>query len=524
MSYKKFSFTSTGWTIFFIIVGIFLYNILNGLMLNFSGLNQESLRSRFSEIHFSSPGNDFWGGVFWLPIKSLTTPQEITDNKGNKKTCTKQLRWIYYNAARGARLRPLDNETLALLSWTGWYWYNNLQINWWLYTSCWPNDQYGIFWVIQYVRWGTESYIIAGTKLNYQQNDYISEFANTFEYFNNVTPLGYFWDSVWWIWFIGGSITWSENLLNYLNTSGSISNSFLTTGWNVSTSSGNWSVSLSGDSQAQDTMRDILIQGNVILSKAIDVYEKKALLGNLEKRTILINSDISSAATIINVAKKNSETLCRGKTYIEWGPTTQYLPSTQEKILCYKNTDNLEINLANELHKGKTIIVKKGNITLTNSMTKDSSSLDIFVDEGNVYIKNPVTAKINFNQDWYPSDLNATNSWIFIKGNFIINGLLIGKDSTTSDIWPITNKLHLLWKIAFLNTPTSASQWRINQVNSILWTTNFQQRISLENVFSWYCDLNWIWSDWTNCWGSTSSATVTPFVVLNANYPSNIIK
>lgn len=491
-------------------------------MLNFPWLNQTSLLSRFSEIHFSSPGNSFWWGVFWLPIKSLTTSETITA-WGVTKTCSKQLRWIYYNAARGWRLWPLDEETLNLLSSTWWQWYDNLNITWWLYTACggWA-DQYSIFGLIKYSWWSTISYIIAGTKLDYQNNNYSWEFANTFEYFNNVTPLGYIWDSVWGIWFVWWAITWSENLLDYLNTTWSIGNSFLTTGWIVDTSSWGWSVDFTWDSQAQDTMWNILIQGNVILSKAIDVYEKRALLGNLEKRTILINSDINSA-TVINLAKKNAETLCRWKTYFIGWSTTAYLPNNQEKVLCYKDTENLEINLADNLHKDKTIIVKNWNITLVNTMTKDSPALDVFVDWGNLYIKNPVATKINFNQDWYPSETSVTNSGIFIKGNFIINGLLIGKKND-STIWEIENKVHLLWKLAFLNTPTTPSQWRITQVNNTLWTTEFEDRISLENVFAWYCDLNWTSSDWTNCWWSTSSATVTPFVVLNATYPSNIIK
>lgn len=495
-------------------------------MLNFTGLNQTSLLSKFSEIHFSSPWNDFWWWVFWLPMKSLSTPQTIIANGANK-SCYKQLRGIYYNAARWARLWPLDQETLELLTSTWWQGYDNLQITWWLYTSCGSSaDQYGIFWVIQYTWWGTISYIIAGTKLNYQQNDYTSEFAHTFEYFNNVTPLGYFWDSVGGIWFVGGAITWSENLLNYLNTTWSISNSFLMTWGSIDASSGSRSVNLTWDSQAKDTMWNILIQGSVVLTKATNIYEQRALLGNLEKRTILINSDINSA-TVINLAKKNAEVLCRGKTYLIWWSWPTYLPSdNQEKVLCYKNTENLEINLAQDLHKDKTIIVKNGNITLANSMTKDSPALDIFIDQWNLLIKNPVTTKTNFNQDGYPAETSITNSGIYVKGNFVINGLLLG-NNTDWGTFEIKNKVHLLWKLAFLNTPTTPSQWRITQVNSVLGTGAFEERISLENVFTWYCELSWTGSDGTNCYSPidlTSSAIVTPFVVLNATYPSNIIK
>lgn len=493
------------------------------MILTFPWLNQTSLLSRFSEIHFSSPGNSFGGWVFWLPVKSLTTPETITA-WWVTKTCYKQIRWIYYNAARWGRLWPLDQETLNLFSQTWWQWYDNLNIEWWLYTSCgaWT-DQYSIFWFITYNRWWIESYLIGWTKLNYQENKYISEFANTFEYFNNVTPLWYIWDSVWGIWFVWWSIEWSENLLDYLNTSWSINDSFNMTWNDIGASSWSWNVNLTWESQAKDTMWNILIEGNAILSKALDVNERRALLWNLERKTILVSSDINSA-TVINLAKKNAETLCRWKTYFVWWSDNTNLPeNNNEKVLCYKNTDNLIINLADNLYKDKTIVLKNWNITLINSMTKDSPAMDIFIDEWNLYIQNPASLKTNFNQDWYPSETNTTNSWIFIKWTFIINWLLIGKRNDWT-ISTIDNKLHLLWKTVFLNTPTTTNQWRISQVNDVLGTSDFDQWISLENVFSWYCDFTWIWSDWTNCWFSESSATTTPFVVLNASYPSNIIK
>jgi len=166
--------------------------------------------------------------------------------------------------------------------------------------------------------------------------------------------------------------------------------------------------------------------------------------------------------------------------------------------------------------------MKNWNIILENTMNKDNSSLDIFIDEWNLYIKNEPNTKENFNQDWYPSDIWVTNSWIFIKGNFVVNWLLIGTYPQTTQ--SIEHKVHLLWRIAFLNTPTTPSDWRIAQIRSVLGTWAFDQRISLENVFNWSCDFEWNASDWTSCWDWYTSVSTTPFVVLNANYPSNIIK
>lgn len=78
-----------------------------------------------------------------------------------------------------------------------------------------------------------------------------------------------------------------------------------------------WSLTIqsSGTNTAQDTMRNLLVQGNVLLSKSIDVFERKAFLGNLEKRTILLNGSDINSAQLINTAKKNAEKFCRGNTW-----------------------------------------------------------------------------------------------------------------------------------------------------------------------------------------------------------------
>ncbi len=518
MKYKKFRITSTWSTIFFIITGIFLYSFLNWLKLKFPWLTQTSLLSRFSEIHFSSPGNNFWWWIFWLNTESLTTPKTITA-WWITKTCTKQLRWIYYNAARWARLWPLDEKTFTMLNEQNWYQW--LTLTWWLFTACWW-DSYGIFGYIKYTRWWNDSHIIAGTRLDYQNNTFLANFANSFEYFNNVTPLGYIWDSIWWIWFVWWSIEWSQNLITNINNWWNINNSFTNSWNNIVSTNPNWSILASWDSQAQDTMWNILIQGNTFISTAIAPDEKRALLWNIEKRTILMISDLNPS-DVINKAKKNAETLCRWKTYLVGETWITSLPeNNKDAVLCYKNTNNLEIDLSQDLHRNKTIIMNNWSITLKNSMNKDWDHLDLFIDWWVLAIKNNPNQKTIFNQDWYPSNIEPKSSWIFMKWNIVINWLLVWW--TPENIEPINHKTHLLGKIVFLNTPTTPSEWRKTQVNSILWTTAFEPRINLENVFGWYCNLEWQASDWTDCWWWYSSATTVPFVVLNANYPSNIIR
>lgn len=524
MKYQKKSITKIRPTIFFIVSGIFIYTFLYWVKLIFPWLNQPSLQSKYSEIHFSSPWNNFWWWTFWLNTESLPVAQEIKIWTKSIK-CTKQLRGIYYNAARWSRLWPLDQKSFKLLNEEGGY--SWLVLDWWLYTSCW-SDTYWIFGYIKYSFWWIDSYIIAWTKLNYLKNQYLTDFANSFEYLNNVTPLWFIWDSIWWIWFVWGTLSWSEKLIGELNNWSNINSSFVNSWGNIVSTNPNWVIIWSWSSQAQDTMWNILIQWNTFISTAIAPDEKRALLGNVEKRTILMVSDLNPS-DVINKAKKNAETLCRWKTYFTKERWTSKLNDNKENVLCYKDVENLEIDLSAERHKDKTIIMNNWNVTLKNSMNKNWHPLDLFIDWWVLVIDGLPEWKLqktSFNQDGYPSENEAEekSSWIFMKWNIVINWILIW--GTFDKPGSIKNKVHLLWRIAFLNTPTTSSEWRKTQVNSVLGTKIYEPRISLENVFDWYCNFNGKANDDTKCWWpwSYSSATIVPFVVLNESYPSNIIK
>ena len=166
-----------------------LYTIGNAsIVLNFPNINIQSFGSKFSLVHFTAPGNDFVGSFFRLPSKS-TTGTTITLS-GDRKTCTKQVRGLYFNSQRGKRIRPLDEDTRQLLIQQNDT-YKFLTITWWLYTSCEQTSPYSIFWSIKYTQWGKASYIVAGTKFNYQENKIVALFAKSFQYFDNKVPIGY---------------------------------------------------------------------------------------------------------------------------------------------------------------------------------------------------------------------------------------------------------------------------------------------------------------------------------------------
>jgi len=151
----------------------------NNLTSIFSWLNTWN----YANTYFKFGGNNFVGIVFWETAATLSTPQTITINSWlvNQQTisCTKQLKWIYYNNQRGRRVWPLDTGNLALLSWsllaTG---YGSMTINNGLFTNC--------TWVVNYLPLANEVYgqidhtigsqtwfrIIAGINYNFTGNTY----------------------------------------------------------------------------------------------------------------------------------------------------------------------------------------------------------------------------------------------------------------------------------------------------------------------------------------------------------------
>lgn len=511
-----------------LVLGIAIFNILDALDLYFPDLSQQSLIARFSPVHFNTPGNDFGGGFFWFSTKSLPEAWVTVTAGSETRTCYKQVRGLYYNSQRGDRLWPLDDATKNLLSGS----YSSLQISWWLYTTCNGIDgQYSVYWAIKYTRGGAVSYLIAGVPLNFTNNSYDNtKFLNNMQYFNNTTPLGFVFDSAGGIWFVGWILSGQSNLVSFLNQTWNTVNEAFGYDVNRNIISSTWSWLLSGWviswSTAQDVMWNILVQGNVALSKSINIYERKAFLGNLERRTVILNGSEINSASIINLAKKNAEKICRWTEYVEWQNSITLTAGSKS---CYRNIGVLIIDLQDEdSYKNKTIIVKNWNVSLRNwSMKSNSPALDLFIDQGNLYLSNDLAWNYeDFNNDWFPDSTWIVNSGMFLKGTFVINWLLLGWEWTTWTTIGFNHKLHLQGKISTLNTPTQPGTGRFMQVNNIFsWFGDyiFNNRISLENVFVWECGLNGISTDWTSC-SSNSNVSITPFVVLNGNFWSDLLK
>lgn len=482
-------------------------------MLNFSDLNMPALKDKFSSVHFMAPGNDFVGSIFRLGNKSIN-PITITPAIGDSRICTKQIKGLYFNSQRGKRLRPLDIDTLMLLQQQDDSYYD-LALSWWLFTTCDSGSNYGIFWKIDYMRWEIPTHIVAGTKLQYHNNKITSQLADSFQYFDNKVPIGYIYDSYGGIGYVGGSLNGHENLIHYLNEWWSIQSGFVYS-WNtiISNNISKRTTTIETGNAGMETMRNLIIEGSVGLSKSLDDKERLSFLGNLSEKTVIYNGSDINSATVINFAKQKAQSLCQGQ---EVYSDNTLLPHS-EKIICVEN-HNLTINLVNTTYyANKTIVVKSGNIILEGGMEKNSPALDIFIDKGSLYLPDTITAE-TFNEKWFPG-LPWTSSWLYLKGNFIINGLLIA--GTPGYETSFNHKLHLQWKIIMLNTPTLATAQRREQIE---WTLlgDYEDFISLQNIFTRTCGLWGIGSDGVSCENKNIISTI-PLIILNGNYSSRLLQ
>ncbi len=488
------------------------------LILDFPDINIASLQNNFSNVLFTAPWNNFGGGIFWLATKSLTTNATISLG-WITKTCSKQVRGLYYNSQRGKRMWPLDDYSLGLLRASNVL-YNTLQITGWFFTTC--EDTYSIYWMITYDRNGTKSYVIAWIQLDYTDNHYLANFANSFQYFDNKTPLGYIRDSNGWIGFIWGVISGSANLITYINNGGTINSGFTYSGNTIDGITTNrWlntTINKTG-SDAINTLRNLVIQWTVWLSLSMNEAERLSLLGNLKWKTVVLNSSDINSSTLINIAKKKSQKLCKWQTLY----TTTTLPiNDTEKIVCYADT-SLTIDLNDPTsYMDKSIFMMNGNIIFSGGMQASSPKLDLFLDSGLVYLPNTGAILIDLDTQWFPATNNGVNSWLYLKGNFIINGLLVWWTWPWMETW-FTHKLHIQGKITTLNTPLTPAQWRINQVDSLFGNTRYENFVNLQNIFVRECGLNGIANDGTLCltWDITST---TPLVILDGNYSSLFIQ
>lgn len=467
-------------------------------------IKDQTLANKFSTVHFNVWGNDFGGGFFWTEAKNLSTPQIITTTANwEALSCTDQVRGFYYNSQRGERLWPLDEESKTDLKSIKWD-YDNLTINGGFYTNCQKgsinekkefipdttdNRTYShtaIYGRITHTYKEREYSIYAGLLNNLQQNELPSaELKCNFQRIDNQYPFGYIYDKAGGIALVGAYVK-SENLAQVNDFHKSFTDKLSKTKcvndfYSLREDPNNpektipktddpilWpkdNTLIFGNGNALETMMNLGIRGIVGLSS--QVLGQKGIEGNT-KQTSLLVSTTENISNIINIANKRAESLCRNR----WGSL-----NPKGDVICAKNGDSIDP----KTYAGKTIIIQQGDLTLNNYMETTNQPITILLMKWDLKLPN-TNANQTFLGNGYP-DKNGIIKANFLKGNFIINGLIQGDSNSNNEI---QRKLIVHWKIASfntLNTPTNEAHTNITKIG-----INLNKKIRLSEIFTWKCN------------------------------------
>ena len=488
-----------------------------------NGIKNQALANRFSTVHFNVGGNDFWGGFFWTDTKDLATPQIITTTANwESLSCTNQVRGFYYNSQRGERLWPLDTESktdLLLVKWD----YKNLSINGGFYTNCQKgsindknefipketdkktNPHTAIYGRITHEYKGKQYSLYAGLLNNTTNNELPpAELRCNLQRIDNQYPFGYIYDKAGGIAMVGAYVK-SDKLdsvkkfhtvfTKKLEQSKCVNDYYsmqeVKKGNNQIVTEpriikdNNWKSKDSeldeqdndlifGNGSALETMMNLGIRGIVGLSSQVQTQDQNKIENNTRKTSLLV-STTENIANIINLANKRAEALCRNK----W--EKQIPQNSKNEVICSENSENRE-SITPESFAGKTLIIQKGDLTLKNYMKTDSQALTILLMKWDLILPNS-KATNNFLANGY-QDHQGKIKANYLKGNFIINGLIQGDSNSNNEI---QRKLIVHGKIASfntLNTPTKEVKENIGKIG-----IDPNKKIGLSEIFTWKCKL-----------------------------------
>jgi len=505
-------------------------------------IKDQTLANKFSTVHFNVWGNDFGGGFFWTEAKALATPQVVTAN-GERLLCSAQIRGFYYNSQRGERLWPLDTDSQGdLARIQSSYTPSQLTINWGFYTNCQKeqdgklvpenedgrtNSLYGIYGRITHTYKGREYSIYAGLLNNLQQNELpTAELRCNFQRIDNQYPFGYIYDKAGGIALVGAYVK-SENLAQVNAFHESFTEKLSKTKcvndfYSLREDPNNpgktipktddpilWpkdNTLIFGNGNALETMMNLGIRGIVGLSSQVQTSDQKGIENNTQKTSLLV-STTENISNIINIANKRAESLCRNR----WGNLTP-----NGDIICAKNGGEIDPRS----YAGKTIVIKEGNLTITKYMETTSQPITILLIHGDLKLPN-LDANQTFLGNGYP-DKNGIIKANFLKGNFIINGLIQNQGTE------ITNKLIVHGKIASFNTlqePNVQTREKLRKIG-----IDTSKKIWLSEIFTWKCNINTGKDTVGNPCGQENDGTSKSFLIdksfglIDMYFPSKLFK
>ena len=543
-------------------------------------LKGKYLAQYFSAVHYSLWGNDIWWGFFWREVEDLANPFIISDGWTGTRTCYGRIRGFYYSSQRGERLWPLDQESkeqLKQLSST----YADLAMQWGRYTRCegQENNIYGKI-IHEYGTPTKKKYdLIAGVSYNVVGNKLTTPPALrcNFQRLNNAIPFGYIYDSAGGIGLLGASIksnvmklatAWDvpafskiynfhnaylKELENWKCVSDIFDHDGTQPHYNEGSISGHSSQILDGlldfgFGSAQTTLFRLWIRGIIWLSSELSNNNRGSIEGNQAITSLLLNTD-TSIAGVINLARQRAEDLCRNRRQPIPMGYQQLDPATDVDILCYDGALNGSSNLLHVDHYdvGKhrkkrigAIAVKNADVWLNHTQWHSAPPVNLFIDKGDLLLPaSSVTGELqSFNSEGYLLPANVSfwsgdSKAAFLRGNFIVNGLILWKWAAWYS--PIVNKVIVHGKVASYNTYTTPT---IEKRDSIRWILEAGRTIDeaklnfigLDQLFTRSCNsARGVGSDWTTCEGVpadrwNSFITNKSFGLIDMDFPSPLFR
>lgn len=509
-------------------------------------IKDQTLANKFSTVHFNVWGNDFGGGFFWTEAKALATPQEVTAN-GERLRCSAQIRGFYYNSQRGERLWPLDTDSQEDLGRIqANYRAPQMLINGGFYTNCQKeqagklipenedgrtNSLYGIYGRITHTYQGHEYSIYAGLLNDITKNELPNaKLRCNFQRIDNQYPFGYIYDKSGGIALVGayvessklGSVkAFHESFIRKLDERKCVNDFYSmkdapkknpsdpdrTIPTATDNELGNRDDDLIfGNGNALETMMNLGIRGIVGLSSQVQTSDQKGIENNTQKTSLLV-STTENISNIINIANKRAESLCRNR----WGNL-----NPNGDVICAKNGGSIDP----KRYAGKTIVIKEGDLTLTEYMEATSQPITILLIHGDLILPN-TNANQTFLGNGYP-DRDGIIKANFLKGNFIINGLI--QDLGTE----ITNKLIVHGKIASFNTlqePNKQTREKLSKIG-----IDINKKIWLSEIFTWKCNIDTGKDTVGNPCGQENDGTSKSFLIdksfglIDMYFPSKLFK
>ena len=515
-----------------------------------------AFRNNTNQIHFIGWGekwNNFWGFFVMESNPELAVPVKlVVDGWATTITCKNKLNGYYYSAARWNILFPTNSSLLDKLKQNNPTTYSNISMNWGFYSNC--DDQYNITkkhntiaWNINYIANSQPVFsLTAWRQYDLENNTMTSEdkLVWNFQLKDNAYPIGFFYDSDFWVSFLGWKILnwifsepkpdtpariintpWINTLITNLNNYPSkidildeikefTNDQIIFKDYNdgdykcepplcsTTITIPRWQQVIAEAKKLFASLKSIIWADWIISFSDANTWDIVAWITQSKKliNTEETNNDIivtkSNALNIsdyLNKARTNAEILCRWKWINSANASNQI-----SNDICIKDENNLwkTFNINTDLTQKWTpinIVIKSQkwfpSKLVINSTQVWNWYLNVFMDNWVLLFKNlPVSQLKEINSQGtlrQSGDWLAWYQWNMIRWNFAINWIMAWTDDWTN-LTGINNRLFVDWTFGSLNTIGRPIWTRIELVKANLWDSdiwnNYENYISLTKI------------------------------------------